>query len=89
MANKLPVVAFNVGGISDWLKNGKTGLLAAPRDYLDLAEKINLLIEQPGLASSMGIAGRKIVEREFTPSVHIKRLVSIFQEVSNKISQLN
>jgi len=89
MANQIPVVAFNVGGISEWLKNEETGLLAAPRDYMDLADKIKQLIEQPDLASSMGIAGKKVVEKEFTPAVHIKRLVSIFQEASNKRVQLN
>ena len=35
MAHSLPVVAFDVGGISEWLEGGETGLLVPRRDAPD------------------------------------------------------
>lgn len=75
-----PVLAFDVGGISDWLQHGETGFLLPPRDEGSLAEKMNLLVESPGLAEQMGRIGRKVVEEKFSPDRHLKRLVSICEE---------
>jgi glycosyltransferase involved in cell wall biosynthesis len=80
MAYQNPVIAFNIGGISDWCEDGATGLLVKPGDETALAEKINLLIENPALASRMGKKGRETVEMRFTPEIHVDRLLSIFDD---------
>jgi len=76
-----PVVAFNVGGIPDWLKEGETGFLVKPYDVKDMAEKIGYLLEHPDIAHQMGMKGRTRVEREFNPETHITRLLTIYKEV--------
>ena len=43
----LPTVAFNIGGMSDIIINGKTGVLAPPFDTASLAEGIYGLIRAP------------------------------------------
>lgn len=45
----LPVIATNVGGISQWLKDDVNGLLVKPNDIKDLQNKINMLIEDKKL----------------------------------------
>lgn len=45
MACGTPVVASRTGGLKFTVKDGKTGSLAKPRDYNDLAQKINIVLE--------------------------------------------
>jgi glycosyltransferase involved in cell wall biosynthesis len=80
MAYQKPVIASNIGGIPDWCKDGETGFLVNPGDETALAEKMNLLIENPALAYRMGKKGRETVEMRFTPEIHVNRLLSIFED---------
>jgi glycosyltransferase involved in cell wall biosynthesis len=75
-----PVIAFDIGGISEWLYDGETGFLLAPRDEAGLQEKINALIERPELAGQMGGKGRKAVIEKFSPERHVERLISVFEK---------
>ena len=80
MSHRKPVLAFDVGGISEWLQDGETGFFLSPRDELSLAEKMNLLLQRPRLAEEMGRKGRDIVEQKFSPDSHVERLVTVFKE---------
>lgn len=75
-----PVLAFDVGGISEWLKHGETGFLVKPRDEESLAEKMNLLLGDRSLAARMGSKGREAVERRFMPETHMTSLLGVFQK---------
>lgn len=80
MACGTPVVASAVGGITEVVVHGETGLLVdpalsdeAPHDPSDpdafaerLAEALNSLIRDPSLAKQMGRAGRQRVEKLFS-----------------------
>lgn len=44
MANSLPVIATRVGGIPDYLTDGKNSLLVEPKNSDDLVKKIKILI---------------------------------------------
>ena len=79
-----PVVAFNVGGIPEWLEDGATGFLVKPYDVKEMAEKISYLLEHPQTAHEMGMRGRKRVEQEFTEENHIARLLEIYGEVCSE-----
>ncbi len=78
-----PVVAFNVGGIPEWLEDGVTGFLVRPYDVEEMAEKISYLLEHPDMAHQMGIRGRTRVEQQFNTENHITRLLEIYREVSD------
>ncbi len=49
MASGLPVVGSNIGGIPDWLIDGKTGYLTTPKDSNDIAEKTIKLLKNKDL----------------------------------------
>lgn len=81
MAHSKPVVAFDVGGVSDWLEAGTTGFLHLRRDAEGFAASLQRLLDEPGLAGSMGQAGRRKVEELFTPGHHVRTLEASFRRL--------
>jgi glycosyltransferase involved in cell wall biosynthesis len=61
MASGVPVVATEVDGAPEAIKNGVTGFLLQPRDIEGMAERIIYLIRNPDRAREMGEEGRKLV----------------------------
>ena len=76
-----PVIAFDVGGIPEWLDHGETGFLIKPYDIKEMAEKINCLLENPDRARDMGKKGRKKMENEFGKDKCIPALIKIYEDV--------
>ena len=74
-----PVVAFDVGGISDWLCHGRSGFLVPEQNTKLFAQAIKQLFDSPWLASRMGIEGRKIVESNFSFTEYINTLLHSFE----------
>ena len=63
MACQKPVVAFNIDGYNEILKDEGSLFLAKNRDVYDLAQKIELLIKDEKLREKMGFWGRKEAEK--------------------------
>jgi glycosyltransferase involved in cell wall biosynthesis len=59
-ARSRPVVASRVGGISELIEDGRTGLLVAPEDADALAAAIIRLLEDPSTAAELGRRGREL-----------------------------
>lgn len=78
MAWAKPVVAFDSGSISAWLRDGQNGFLVPRLDVSVLAEKIDQLLNHPSLAIRLGQRGREIVRSEFTIARHVKVLEEVF-----------
>jgi len=66
MAMGKPIVATEVGGIPEVIKNGHSGLLVPPRNPEALATAIKDLISNEQLAAKMGQAARHIVLDNFS-----------------------
>ena len=62
MASGIPVVATNVNGSPEAVKDGLNGYLLPPGDVLGMAQKIIYLINNPGEKRAMGQKGRELVE---------------------------
>jgi glycosyltransferase involved in cell wall biosynthesis len=62
----LPVITTPLGAGVERVREGVTGLLADPRNTEEFASAIVALLADPVRARSMGRAGRKMVEKEFT-----------------------
>ncbi len=76
----LPVVASDIGGTSETMDAGKTGLLAPPEDPKALAETLRTLMNDPGLRESMAAAARPWIERSFTLSHMIDAISKVYHE---------
>jgi glycosyltransferase involved in cell wall biosynthesis len=59
----LPVVATNVGGISDLLTDEKTALLVPDNNIELMVEAVYRLVNEPGLAGILSSNGRQLAER--------------------------
>lgn len=62
-AHGLPVVAHNVGGVSEAVLDGKTGLLVPPNRPAQLAAAFEQLIHDQALREKLGTAGREWAKR--------------------------
>jgi glycosyltransferase involved in cell wall biosynthesis len=80
MSFGLPVVAFHVGGIPEWLADGETGFLVEPRDVTALAGRINLVVRDRPLANRLGARGRQVVAERFTLGRHVDGLLQVFEQ---------
>lgn len=79
-ASGKPVVASNIGGIPETVKDGYNGLLFEPGNTDDCAEKINKLWNNPALCRKMGRNAREYVEKNFGPEEHYERLMEIYRK---------
>ncbi len=84
MANAKPVVAYRTGGISDWLEDGKTGLLAGCGNVPELAEKIEALLLDKTRAAEYGRNGYNRVREFYSREVYLPRLIDIYKEAAKK-----
>lgn len=81
MAFAKPVVAFDVGGISDWLRDGVTGLLVRQIGPRALARAIHALLHDDAARQTMGAAGAEVARTEYGLDRHIDHLVGHFSRL--------
>lgn len=90
MACATPVVASDVGGIPEVVRDGETGFLvhydqARITEFrVGLATAINELLSRPGLARTMGEAGRRRVADLFTWDNVVKDVIDVYQAVLDR-----
>lgn len=77
-----PVVATNVGGVSELVVHGVNGWLVPPRDINALKNAIiRAICLDPQERRAMGEAGRTMVEENFSPDVQIPKIGQLYQQV--------
>lgn len=79
MALEVPVIATEVGGPREIVREGVDGLLVPPRDPARWASAIRRLREDPGLRSRMGRAGRERVDELFTSERHAAAMLDLYE----------
>jgi glycosyltransferase involved in cell wall biosynthesis len=77
-----PVVASNVGGIPDVVKNGETGFLTECDDVKEMKKHIETLVDDSTLNRKMGRAARKHTINNFDTKNVIKKLNSIYGAIA-------
>ncbi len=80
MSRARPIVAFDGGGISSWVRDGVNGYLVKVGDVAGLAAKIELLLKNRALADQMGRRGRRLVEEEFGQERLLGGLLEVYQD---------
>jgi glycosyltransferase involved in cell wall biosynthesis len=79
----LPAVAFRMGGIPEWLRDGISGFLAPanPPTATALAAAITKSVGDPGLHRQLREGARREAKR-FSLKQHVERLVEILARIA-------
>jgi len=86
MAHRRAVVASAAGGIPDKVRPGENGWLVAPGDASALAAAISGALSDPARLAHYGLAGRAIVEREFSWTSAGDATVALYGELLDRLA---
>lgn len=81
MAHRRAVVATKAGGLPDKVRPGVNGWLVAPGDPAALAAAISGAVGDTRKLDAFGIAGRSIVEREFSWEAAGQATLQLYEEL--------
>ncbi len=80
---KVPVIATNVGGISEIIEDQKTGILIPSNEPEKLLESINILLENSKIATLISNSGYNFVNENFSWSSLLPRYISFYNNLFN------
>src|SRR5688572_25047399 len=81
MAHRRAVIASRAGGLPDKVIPGTTGWLVPPGNDEALAAAIGKALAEAGRLDGMGIAGRALVDKEFSWNAATDRLLNVYGEL--------
>jgi glycosyltransferase involved in cell wall biosynthesis len=81
MAAGLPIVATNVGANGRLVRNEHEGLIVPPGSEVALADAIRRLVANPEWAHSLGQAGRRRAEKEFSRAAMVRRFEVFYESL--------
>lgn len=81
MAMRIPVVATNVGGPREILRDQGAGLLLPPREPQLWAREAALLLADSDQRAAMGEQGRQLVTENFTRAAHVREVLNGYGDV--------
>ncbi len=85
MAFGLPILATRVGGLNDILQDGRTGYFIHQRDSQDIAQKIELLLNDLKLTSAIALYNHSYAINNFNVGIVVRRLEVIYQNYLKEI----
>jgi glycosyltransferase involved in cell wall biosynthesis len=80
---KVPVVATNVGGIPELIKNNETGFLIPSNDPQKLAESVNKLLENKQSANQFANAGYEFIKNNMTWDIILPKYIKFYENLLN------
>lgn len=81
MLQRLPVIASRVGGLQDIVIDEETGFLIPPLSPASIAEKIQILIDQPELRKLMGENGKQRALEYFTAERYCQDVEKLYLDL--------
>jgi glycosyltransferase involved in cell wall biosynthesis len=81
MSHRRPVIATTAGGLPDKVRDGVTGWLVPQGDAPALARAVRTAMGAGTKLATMGVAGRALVESEFSWDRSADRMLAVFGEV--------
>lgn len=76
-----PVIASNIGGLTEVVINGNTGFLVEPENVNATSEAIEKLIANEKLRNEMGANGRIFVQKQFDFNDNINDTLAIYKQL--------
>jgi len=79
---KLPVVITNVGECSAVVKHQQCGLIVPAKNSNELANALQILIEDSAKRSEWGVALQQRIQQNYSKEAYMKKLVDIYKDES-------
>lgn len=76
-----PIVATDVPGCREIVRDGVNGLRVPARDAAALAAAVIRLLDQPETRLRMGEAGRRLVQEHFSEAIVIERTLALYADL--------
>lgn len=83
MARGIPTVATPVGGVPQVIEDGVSGFLVDVDDVDALSDRLNILLDKPGLRENVGAASRNTVTRLFNVGGSIEQLLALYRALQD------
>ena len=77
----VPVIATNVGGIPELIKNNETGILVPPENPSKLAQAVNELLSDKEKATKLAINGNTFVKNNMTWDVILPKYIQFYEDL--------
>jgi glycosyltransferase involved in cell wall biosynthesis len=84
MSYGIPIIAPNVGGLTEIIENGIQGFLVEGRDAEDFAERCITLIENEPLRKQMGSAAREKIMKKFSLENMVQQYYHLYCSIYKK-----
>jgi glycosyltransferase involved in cell wall biosynthesis len=81
-SSSLPIIATDISGISELIKNEFNGILIPEKDFLAIYNAVIYLHDHPDLARQFGETCRKTIVNDFSLSTESKKLAGLFLDRS-------
>ena len=78
-----PVIATNLGGNDELVRDGVTGYLIDELDFKQMAAKILNLLDNPAERESMGRKGTQVILENFTVDEMFRRYQDLYNKINN------
>ncbi|GGC48720.1 glycosyltransferase family 4 protein [Haloferax sulfurifontis] len=82
MSSESPIIATNVSGIPEQVVDGENGFLIEPDNSEQLAEKLQVLIDDPDLREEMGSVSRSFAVEKFSWESVSEKYLSMYKSTS-------
>lgn len=77
----LPVIASEVGGVREAVRDGETGFVVPPGDVAALRDRLRVLLTSPALRRGMGAAARAQYEARFSLQRLLNETTAVYETV--------
>ncbi len=84
MSMGTPVVAFDVDGVGEVVRDGETGLLAPAGDTDALAACMERLLDDEALRRSLGERGREVTHTDFSAQAMVQKTQELYEQLLEK-----
>ena len=84
MAAGVPIVSCAKGGPREIIKDGENGIIIENQNPVEMANKVNFLIQNPNLKLKMGNKGKCHVAKSFRIQEQVKKTESLYDQLLAK-----
>ena len=84
MANGLPVIASEIGGISQVIEDKQDGLLVKPGDVSELVDAVRILKNDEDMRLRLSSAARKTIEDKYSKERMVDETLAVFSTVMQR-----